>query len=449
LSTKGCAIVIGASIAGLFASQVLSNKFDSIVIIERDQLADEPKPRRGVPQSNHAHFLLAKGSRILADLFPNIQEELLANGAHKVDFMLDGRYLLPTGWAPSSRSGIVTYTCTRGLLELVIRKRVINNTKIRFLDNRRVTGLIFDKQKSRVIGVRISHAGNATDKNEEELYADFIVDASGQKSMTPYWLQQNGFPEVKETVINSDIGYATRLYYLDDSFREDWQLIGILSQPLKNPRMGVMYRVEKNQWIVAFEGIEKKNHPPIDNDGFLKFAADLASDKIYSVIKNAKPASNIIGYRISGSSFKHYEELSSWPENFIVIGDAVAHFNPFYAQGMTAAALTAKMLEKKISEFGERRIGFARIMQREITKINYLPWLLATGEDLRWSSTKGPRPSIGMRMMQKYVDKVLEICPNSILASQKFLEVMHMLRTPIVLFHPRILISLLLNLFKK
>jgi len=449
LTAKGCAIVIGASIAGLLASQVLSNKFDSITIIERDQLADEPKPRKGVPQSNHAHFLLAKGSRILADLFPDIQEELLANGAQKMDFMLDGRYLLPTGWAPVSRSGIVTHTCTRGLLELVIRKRVINNAKIRLLDNRRVTGLIFDKQKSRVIGVRISHTDNAIDKNEEELHADFIIDASGQKSLTPYWLQQNGFPEVKETVINSDIGYATRLYYYDDSFREEWQLIAILSKPPKNPRMGFMYRVEKNQWIVAFEGIEMKNHPPVDDDGFLKFAADLASDKIYNVIKNAKPASNIVGYRISGSGFKHYEELSSWPENFIVIGDAVAHFNPFYAQGMTTAALTAKMLEKKLLEFGEKQIGFARKIQREITKINYLPWLLATGEDMRWPSTNGPKPTIGMRMMQKYVDKVLEICPNSIVASQSFLEVMHMLRTPIVLFHPRILISLVLNLFKK
>jgi flavin-dependent dehydrogenase len=56
------AIVVGAGIGGLSVSRVLADHFDEVVILDRDELPDDPTPRPGVPQGKHAHFLLASGT---------------------------------------------------------------------------------------------------------------------------------------------------------------------------------------------------------------------------------------------------------------------------------------------------------------------------------------------------------------------------------------------------
>ncbi|MFC7484698.1 FAD-binding protein [Luedemannella flava] len=66
----GHAVVIGASMAGLLAARVLTETFARVTVVDRDALPDEPLPRRAVPQSRHAHGLLARGREILEDFFP-------------------------------------------------------------------------------------------------------------------------------------------------------------------------------------------------------------------------------------------------------------------------------------------------------------------------------------------------------------------------------------------
>ena len=60
---SGTAVVIGASIAGLAAARVLSDHYESVVVLERDELPEVSAPRRGVPQGRHAHILAAAGLR--------------------------------------------------------------------------------------------------------------------------------------------------------------------------------------------------------------------------------------------------------------------------------------------------------------------------------------------------------------------------------------------------
>ena len=49
------AIVIGGSMAGLTAAQVLSNHFDNVTILERDTFPEGAGSRKGVPQARHIH----------------------------------------------------------------------------------------------------------------------------------------------------------------------------------------------------------------------------------------------------------------------------------------------------------------------------------------------------------------------------------------------------------
>src|ERR1700754_3000587 len=75
------AVVSGASIGGLCAARALSESFDRVTVIDRDELPTEPVARRGVPQSRQLHFLLARGREVLDELFPEISDELVGAGA--------------------------------------------------------------------------------------------------------------------------------------------------------------------------------------------------------------------------------------------------------------------------------------------------------------------------------------------------------------------------------
>src|SRR6478736_10364428 len=75
------AVVLGASMGGLLAARVLADFFETVTVVERDVLPDEPANRRGVPQGRHPHALLARGAQTLGELFPGILDQLVADGA--------------------------------------------------------------------------------------------------------------------------------------------------------------------------------------------------------------------------------------------------------------------------------------------------------------------------------------------------------------------------------
>jgi flavin-dependent dehydrogenase len=49
------AVVLGASMSGLLAARVLADHFQTVTVVDRDELPDEPVNRRGVPQGRHVH----------------------------------------------------------------------------------------------------------------------------------------------------------------------------------------------------------------------------------------------------------------------------------------------------------------------------------------------------------------------------------------------------------
>ena len=58
-----------------------------------------------------------------------VGKEIVKKGANKIDFLNDSRYRLPSGWAPKFNSGIITFTCTRTLLENTIRNQILKISK--------------------------------------------------------------------------------------------------------------------------------------------------------------------------------------------------------------------------------------------------------------------------------------------------------------------------------
>ncbi|MFD0854289.1 FAD-dependent monooxygenase, partial [Actinomadura adrarensis] len=92
------AVVVGGSLAGLLAARVLSDHFARVTLVERDRYPDTPGYRPGIAQSRHVHVLWSRGLELCEDLFPGLEKELLAAGAHDVGIPSDLLWLTPVGW---------------------------------------------------------------------------------------------------------------------------------------------------------------------------------------------------------------------------------------------------------------------------------------------------------------------------------------------------------------
>ena len=131
----------------------------------------------------------------------------------------------------------------------------------------------------------------------------------------------------------------------------------------------------------------------------------------------------------------------------MILGDAACCFNPIYGQGMTTAALEASMLNDYLCQ--QQRnvvegnpIHLTQRCQQAIAKVVKVPWLLATSEDFRYPETEGMRPTF-MRLLNWYVGKLHVLVSSYPVATIRFYEVLHMLKSPFVLFEPRILFAIL------
>ncbi len=431
------ALVIGGSMAGLLAARVLSDRFEQVTIVESDSFPTQPQWRQGVPQSHHGHVLLTKGQQILEQLFPGLQDELAAAGAPRVDWTADCPFLGLFGWTPRFSSDLKTHVTTRNLLEWSIRQRLLGCSNIRFLPSTQVIGLLSDADKTRVTGVKVRsrHSSEST-----ELPANLVVDASGRQSQAPQWLTTLGYAPPEETVINSFLGYASRWYQRPAHLQLDWQVLYLLPKAPHLKRGALVCPVEGDRWIVSLTGVAQ-DYPPTDEPGFLDFARSLRSSVVYEAIKDAQPLSPIYGYRNTENRLRHYEKLSRFPENFIVVGDAVCAFNPVYGQGMTVAALGALTLNQCLKQqHQDHLVGLAVRFQRQLAKVNNTPWLMATAEDFRWSTTEGGHPTLVTQLMHQYLDKVMLLAVESPDTYKVWVEVIHMKKSPAALFQPSILI---------
>src|SRR5436305_7293634 len=114
------ALVIGGGFAGMLAARVLADFFDKVIICEKDILANDSLPRRGVPQGPHIHGPMLGAIQILSELFPALPAALGAGGAPMVNSGMEVRTFARGKWTPQRDFGLFYPMQTRGLLEHVI-----------------------------------------------------------------------------------------------------------------------------------------------------------------------------------------------------------------------------------------------------------------------------------------------------------------------------------------
>jgi len=443
-ATTGRAVVIGASMAGLLAARVLADHVEQVVIVERDVLPTGVDHRRGVPQDRQFHALLARGRAVADDLFPGFSAELEEAGAVRFRVPRDLLLLGPAGWMDRRAPGWEGLSATRPLVEAVVRRRVLDLPGVSVLQGAEVTSLTAPPDTGSVTGVTVRRLD---DGRMTDLAADLVVDAAGRGSRAPAWLAELGYPEPVQEQVDPKVAYAARLFRIPPDAPTEWTGVMLMSEAPTNPRTGYLFPVEDGQWIVSLVGAAGV-HPPSDEDGWWAFVRGLRSPVIAEAVAGAEPTSPIRAHRGTSNRRWRFDRMPRWPERLVVIGDAVAAFNPVYGQGMSVAAMAAETLgaclrAHRATHHPGDLDGLAVRFQRAQARADAAAWTLATGEDLRFPTTTGMTVTRALRVQHRYLDRVGAASTTDPRVGDAYARVLGMLDMPSALFRPRVFAAVL------
>ena len=400
------AVVIGAGMGGLTAAGALADRFDQVVVLERDTLPSEPIYRAGTPQARHVHGLLLSGQRALSELFPGFEQDLARAGAVPIRVGLDVRLERP-GYDPFPQRDLGWFSCavSRPTIERAVRRRLESRANTTLRQRCRVLEVLASPNGEAVTGVRYEDDNGAS----ETIAADLVVDASGRGALTLALLQSIGRPLPEETTIGIDLGYATCVFAIPDDASTDWKGVMTFGQAPQNSRGGLMLPLEGNRWMATIGG-RHGDVPSGDAEGFLTYARALRTPTIYNAIRHAKRLDGVARYGFPESVRRHFERLEVFPRGLLPIADAICRFNPVYGQGMSVAALEAcllrTLLEKlggerpegerlegeRLGEDGDPIAGLAPAFFAEMQTLIETPWSVAIF-DFVFPDTRGQRPA--------------------------------------------------------
>jgi 2-polyprenyl-6-methoxyphenol hydroxylase-like FAD-dependent oxidoreductase len=207
-------------------------------------------------------------------------------------------------------------------------------------------------------------------------------------------LQSTGRPLPEETTIGIDLGYATCVFAIPDDAPTDWKGVMTFGQAPHDSRGGLMLPIEGNRWMATIGG-RHGDVPAGDAEGFLAYARALRTPTIYNAISHAERLGGVARYGFRESVRRHFERLDVFPCGLLPIADAICRFNPVYGQGMSVAALEARLLQELLGKLaGESNpiAALARTFFAEVQTLIETPWAVAT-LDFVFPGTRGQRPA--------------------------------------------------------
>lgn len=435
------AIVIGGGLTAMLVARVLAEVTD-VVVIERDALPDRPEPRTGLPQAHHTHVLWSGGAEAIETLLPGVSKELCAAGAHHISLTTGMVAYSPKGWYRRWAESHYAITCNRDLLDWVIRRQVLKGERITVMQRTAVVGLTGNS--TAVTGVTIRDVDTG---REDTLLADMVIDASGKGSRTPKWLEALNAPTPAVREVDSGLVYASRIYQAPDGLPKTWPIINIQADPRASQpgRAGIILPIEGGRWMVTLSGT-RGGQPTKDPDAFVNFARKLRHPLIADLIRKAEPLTPV---RVThASNRRRFYEKIPLPDNLIVLGDALAVFNPTYGHGMSVAAQEAVILAQTIWRYGWGTPGLTRHAQKAVTRPVNTAWTFAVGTDVFFPGATQNGPTIGERVAARFVDRLIYTATGSGRIARALTDVMTLQAGPQVLARPRTVIAALVGPLK-
>jgi 2-polyprenyl-6-methoxyphenol hydroxylase-like FAD-dependent oxidoreductase len=370
VNARDHAVVVGASIAGLCAARVLSDRYARVTIYERDELPPTPTSRATVPQDRHLHMLMARGAAEFEDLFPGLLKDMVAAGVAILENRPDCIHLGAAGHVLGTghtlRDEFTAYVPSRPHLEWQIRRRVqaIDNVEIQ---RRSVAEPRFDRAQERVTGVLLDAADAA---EPEFVAADFVVDAAGRGTRLPVWLTQWGYARPIEQTVDIGINYATHYFRIPEGLIQERVVVAGAAH---DQSLGLgMLSYEDGTWVLTTFGVADAK-PPRTFADMLVLAGELLPPHFAEALAQAEPVGEPAFHAFPASKWRRYDKLDNFPAGILPLGDAVVSFNPTFGQGMTMTALQAAHLRRALASGTDDVVAE---VNRATAKTTYPVWIM-------------------------------------------------------------------------
>ncbi|WP_259417706.1 FAD-dependent oxidoreductase [Bacillus toyonensis] len=433
------AIVIGGSMAGKFAAKALSTSFKEVIILEVGDKWDGKALRKRVPQSDHPHVLLKGGEKAIEELFPTITNELIEAGSIINNFTRDLKWHQFGLWKQPFIGEVHMIQQSRPLLEWHIQKRIDQISNITITYKTLVNGLLVDGKLNKVCGVKVKYLETGM---QEEVHADIVVDASGFGSKSMEWLREYEI-EIQEEKVRIDLFYATRMFQLKEN--EELDCCNMLMSPSfpENPYGVLIQTIEDNRYFVTFSGYANETAPQTD-DEFYDFAEKLSIPNVTEFLNKAEGITDIKTYKIPYQVRRRFDLVNNVPEGLLVVGDAQCRFDPVFGQGVSVAAMEAHQLQLLLQSRKQLDKTFTQQFYKKTADIIETPWDMTTTEISRHPQLKRELTT-KQKFQLWYTKQIYRLSASDSDVYIRLVRVMNLIRSPFHLFHPKVLLAVLLN----
>lgn len=404
------AVVLGGSIAGMSAAGAVAPYFDEVLVLERDVIGEAAEHRRGVPQSKHPHFLLNSGRRAMDRIYPGFEDALIDAGALHMMPSQAAAHCEGAGWIPRGESTMSMIYSSRLLIERTLRQQMAQVDTIGVTEGISVVGLetTGPGPGSVVSGVWVT--GGEGGRERRRIEADLVIDALGRGSGVSKWLAEAGWPDVTVQSLDAGVTYTSRWYQKPAELPDDWWWAQMSVMPTSDTRphpiehdfLCQIFPIEGDRVLVT---MGSWGHPmPRNEDEFVAATDRVRAPAFGRAVAQCEPLSKVFVTKSTGNRRYRYDQIENPPGGLVSIGDAVCGFNPFYAQGMSAASKSAVLLGERLAAATGLDSGFVRnYYAAQRAELDDL-WTLALARDQGYANAEGTE--CAPRWRQRIADRV-------------------------------------------
>ncbi len=350
-------MVVGGGIGGLATALILAPRGHDVTVLDRDpaDLPSDPDeawarwPRRGVPQLRHIHLFNARGRNVLREEIPAVLAALHAAGAGLI--RLGG----------PDDDDLVRLTCRRTTYEMVLRRAVLEDTRVRFVGDTAAKGLT--ARRSRVTGVRTADGA--------EWSADLVVDASGRRSQADVWLAALGLPAPgREEDTEGSVAY-TRWYRLHTEPESALVRVDL------GYAAGVVAPADGGMFCVTFgclpgDPVMARLRDPVAFDAAVAVMPALAA---WTAPDRATVMTGVLSMADRNNRMARLAASDGVPvaSGLVLLGDAAMCTNPGYGRGVGLALFHAQALAGVLAGAGDDPFAVTSAFE-EVTRTELEPW---------------------------------------------------------------------------
>src|SRR5262249_7900264 len=208
-------------------------------------------------------------------------------------------------------------------------------------------------------------------------------------------------------------GYSSRWFTIanQEAWPSEWwwKVLFLRMATPEQPYFIGFFPIENQGWLLSYIGVNK-SYPPRGEADLTAGLGRLATPVVHQMVRRMEPISPVYSSRATRNRWRHYEHWRTPLSRFIALADAACAFNPRFGQGMSAAAVSARLLQQCLAKYAVADPRLPPAFFAAQARFQRTPWLFAAADDLRLPLSEGSR-SLSIQLFNWYRLQLVT-CPD-------------------------------------